>query len=103
MGQPCCCLAHSANQMSAAAGACVQVMQRVALLSGSCRAGQAAGCCEVPLNSHALLILFANDAEDGCSVGKLLSKQGFWKKVVASKAAPVRGAAYVLVAHTAQQ
>ena len=36
-------------------------------------------------------------------MGKLLSKQGFWKKVLASKAAPVRGAAYVLVAHTAQQ
>ncbi len=72
-------------------------------MSGSCRADQAAGCCDVPLNPHALLILFADDAEDGSSIDKLLSKQGFWKKVLASKAAPVRGAAYVLVAHTAQQ
>ena len=96
----CCCLVQSAGLMSAAAGAGVQVM---ALVSGSCRAVQAAGSCEVPLNPYARLIPFADDAEDSSSMDKLLSKQGFWKKVLASKAAPVRGAAYVLVAHTAQQ
>eukprot|EP00891_Asterochloris_glomerata_P008818 jgi/Astpho2/8818/Aster-x0370 len=39
-----------------------------------------------------LIDLTAGDnAEDGSSIDKLLSKQGFWKKVLASKAAPVRG------------
>ena len=78
-------------------------MQRMAL--GSKELQSKPGCwllCSAT-NPHAQLILFADEAEDGSSIGKLLSKQGFWKKVLASKAAPVRGAAYVLVAHTAQQ